>query len=230
MIRPINLLLVENDKDLSIIMRNYFIDNGHLTKICEDKHQALLAFSNEKFDFIIIDTAISLTDSLDLVAKIRRISKELPIIIIGTNSQPSDIILCFKMGADDFISNPFSMEELGLRIKAIQKRIHIAEQNRHLFKIGQYTLDTLHHVLIFDGKEKKLTTKELDLLYLFCEYKNRVVERKLALKKVWHQENYFSARNMDVYIKRLRNMLADDPNVQLENVHGVGYILIIHGL
>ena len=230
MIRPLNILLAENDIDLAIITKNFLIENGYLTTVVEDKEEAWQSFSKEKFDFLIIDTAISNNEGINLVAKIRKINKEVPIIIIGTNVTQADVILSLKLEADDFLSNPFSLEELGLRIEIIMKRINIGIQHQYLFSIGKYTLDTLHHVLIFNGKEKKLTAKELDLLFLFCQYKNRVVERHLALKKVWNQENYFSARNMDVYIKRLRNMLRDDPDVQIENVHGVGYKLLIFGL
>ena len=230
MIRPLNILLAESDIDLAIITKNYLVTNGYNTKICNDKESTLSCFSKEKFDFLLVDTAISKSEGINIVSQIRKINKDVPVILIGTNARQSDIILGFKMGADDFILRPFSMEELGLRIEAIRKRILVCEQKTHLFQIGKYTLDTLHHVLIHNGKEKKLTSKELDLLYLFCEYKNRVVEREIALKKVWNQENYFSARNMDVYIKRIRNMLCEDPNVQLENVHGVGYKLVIHNI
>lgn len=230
MIRSINILLVENDSDLSIITKNYLTTVGFQTKVCDNKESALRLFSKERFDFVVIDTAISEGEGIALMPQIRKINRDVPIILIGTDTSQSDIINGFKAGADDFIRRPFSMEELGVRIEAIKKRMNFFTRNSHLLKIGNYTLDTLHHVLIINGKEKKLTAKELDLLYLFCEYKNRVVERKLALKRVWNQENYFSARNMDVYIKRLRSMLSEDPNVQLENIHGVGYKLIIYGL
>ena len=103
----------------------------------------------------------------------------------------------------------------------------ISSQNQHLFALGRYTFDTMRHVLMFNGKERRLTTKEMDLLLLFYEYLNRVVERPVALKRIWNQENYFNARNMDVYIKKLRSMLCEDPNIKLENVHGVGYKLSV---
>lgn len=230
MTRHLNILLAENDKELSIITKNFLITIGYRVKVCDNKEDVLKLFSKEKYDFLIIDTAIAHLDGINIVSQIRKTNMEVPIILLGTNATQADIIAGFKNGADDFIMCPFSMEELGFRIDAIKKRILASEQNVHYYKIGKYTLDTLHHVLIFKGKEKKLTAKELDLLYLFCEYKNRVVERQVALKKVWNQENYFSARNMDVYIKRIRNMLCEDPEVRLENVHGVGYKLVIHGM
>lgn len=230
MIRPLSILLAENDYDLAIITKNFLVTAGYHVTICNDKDDVMLCISKENFDFFIIDTSFSDYEGIDLAAQIRKGNRDEPIILIGTNPKQSDIILGFKIGIDDFIQRPFSMEELGLRIEAIRRRLMTSEQRKHLFKIGRYTLDTLHHILIIEGREKKLTTKELELLYLFCEYKNRVVERQLALKKVWNQENYFSARNMDVYIKRIRNMLHEDPDVKLENIHGVGYKLTIYGV
>ena len=230
MIRPLNILLAENDIDLAIITKNFLVTNGFITKVCNTEDEVWRIFAKEKFDFLLIDTAISNFQGINIVGQIRKFNNDVPIILIGSNAKQSDIILGFKMGADDFIMRPFSMEELLLRIEAIKKRIVVCEQNVHIYKIGSYTLDTLHHVLIHNGKEKKLTSKELDLLFLFCEYKNRVVEREIALRKVWNQQNYFSARNMDVYIRRIRNMLCDDPDVQLENVHGVGYKLVVHNV
>lgn len=230
MIRPLNIMLAENDIDLATITKNFLVNTGYIVTICENKEDAWLAFTKGQFDFIIIDTAISQNKGIDLVADVRKIDSLTPIIILGSDVTQDDVLLGLKLEADDFLNRPFSLEELGLRIEIIMRRVNIGIRTHHLYKIGKYTLDTLHHVLIINGKEKKLTSKELDLLFLFCQYKNRVVERHLALKKVWNQENYFSARNMDVYIKRLRNMLREDPDVQLENVHGVGYKLIIYGL
>ena len=230
MIRPLNIFLAEDEADLAIITKNYLLNHGFNISVCKEKEEALILFSKEKFDFIIIDTAFSNNEGIALASKLRKINKDVPIILIGTNTTHDDVISCLKMNIDDFLLRPFSIEELYLRIEIIMRRINVGLRNQHLFKIGKYTLDTMRHVLIFNGKEKKLTSKELDLLYLFYQHRNRIVERQLALKKVWNQENYFSARNMDVYIKRLRNMLCEDSDVQIENVHGVGYKLIIYGL
>ena len=227
MIRPFKILLAESDADLASIMKNYLVELGYPTRICTDGVSAMTCFKKEKIDFLIANIDLPNLNGFDLVDVIRRNNKDLPIVFLGANVMHSDIIKGFNIGADDFITSPFSMEELGLRIEAIKRRTQAREANRHIYQIGRYSFDTLHHVLIYKGREKKLTNKELDLLFLFCEYKNRVVERHVALKKVWNQENYFSARNMDVYIKRLRNMLSDDPNIRLENIHGVGYKLVV---
>lgn len=223
----LKILLAEHDKDLASITKNYLVTCGYPTQICLDGESALQLFRKEQFDFVLIDADISVISSIDLAREIRQKNRFIPIVFIGTNPHQNEIIKAFNNGADDFLARPFSMEELGLRIKAIQKRAKNTENKLHYLSIGNCTLDTLHNVLSYNGKEKKLTSKELDLLCLLLEYKNRVVERSLALKRVWHSDNYFNARNMDVYVKRLRNILREDPSLRLENVHGVGYRLVI---
>lgn len=223
----LKILLAEHDKDLASITKNYLVTCGYPTQICLDGESALQLFRKEQFDFVLIDADISVISSIDLAREIRQKNRFIPIVFIGTNPHQNEIIKAFNNGADDFLARPFSMEELGLRIKAIQKRAKNTENKLHYLSIGNCTLDTLHNVLSYNGKEKKLTSKELDLLCLLFEYKNRVVERSLALKRVWHSDNYFNARNMDVYVKRLRNILREDPSLKLENVHGVGYRLVI---
>ena len=126
-----------------------------------------------------------------------------------------------------FEKNQNSIDELFERVKAICKRTVFKTKSKHVFQLASYTFDGVRHVLIRNGVEKKLTNRELDLLFLFCEYKNRVVERSFALQRIWHEENYFSARNMDVYITKIRKLFKDDPNVELQNIHGVGYKLVV---
>ena len=225
--KPLKILLAEQDRDIALITKNYLISRGYSVVMCYDGEEALQRFVKERLDFLLVDVDIPVVNGFDLVTEVRRKNREIPIVFLGANKNQSEIIRGFNIGADDFIARPFSMEELGMRIEAIQKRAKTYEKKQHIFNVGGYTLDTLHHVLIYNGREKRLTTKELDLLYLFCEYMNRVVERSLALRRVWNSDNYFNARNMDVYIGRLRNMLCEDPNVKIENVHGIGYKLIV---
>lgn len=227
MVKPTKILLAEHDKELASITKNYLVSRGYTTVMCYNGEEALTHFRKERLDFIIVNINIPIINGYELAMEIRKKNRIIPIMFIGTNPHHNDIIKGFHAGGDDFISRPFSMEELGMRIEAINKRVNTNEQRLTVLNFGGYTLDTLHHVLIYNGRAKRLTTKELDLLCLFFEYKNRVVERPLALKRVWNTENYFNARNMDVYIGRLRNMLCEDPNVQLENVHGIGYKLIV---
>ena len=227
MVNYLKILLAEQDSDIAFITKNYLVSHGYSALLCHDGDEALQHFRKEQFDFILADIDIPVIGGYKLVSEIRKIDRDVPIVFLGTNTHQNEIIKGFNIGADDFITRPFSMEELGLRIAAIQKRAKSHEKKKHIYNFGSYTLDTLHGVLSHKEKAKKLTNKELALLYLFCEYSNRVVERSVALKRVWNSENYFNARNMDVYIGRLRGMLSEDPNVQLENVHGIGYKLVV---
>ena len=227
MVKHLKILLAEQDQDVASITKNYLVSRGYSTTLCGNGEEALECFQNERLDFVLIDVDIPVISSFDVAVEIRKRNMDIPVMFIGTRSHQTDIIKAFNSGADDFISRPFSMEELGMRIDAINKRTKVNEKHRRIYNFGGYTLDTLHHVLIYKDKKRRLTTKELELLCLFCEFANRVVERSTALQRIWNTENYFNARNMAVYIRRLRNMLCEDPNVRLENVHGVGYKLVV---
>ena len=227
MIKPFKILLAEHDKDIASITKNFLVSRGYLCVICFDGEEAMQVLRKEHFDFALVDINLPVVNGFDIIKAIKKKGRDTPVVFLGINTHQSEIIRGFHVGADDFITRPFSMEELGLRIEAIVHRMRNTEKKQHFYTFGRYTLDTLHHSLIIDGHEKRLTTKELELLYLFCEYKNRVVERSLALQRVWNTENYFNARNMDVYVGRLRTLLCHDPSVYLENVHGIGYRLVV---
>lgn len=227
MIKPTRILLAEHDKDLASITKNFLVSRGYPTVTCSDGEEALQHFRKERFDFVLLDVDVPVLNGYELAREIKKRNRDIPIVFMGTDKHQSEIIKGFNSGADDFIQRPFSMEELGLRIEAIGNRAKTHEKRQHIFTFGRFTLDTLHHVLIIDGYEKRLTTKELELLYLLCEYKNRVVERSLALQRVWSTDNYFNARNMDVYVGRLRRILRKDPSVYIENIHGIGYKLVV---
>lgn len=225
--RLIKILLVEDDKSLGMILKSYLTSKGYPTVLCCNGEEALNRFNRESFDFIIVDVLIPIIDGFSLAEKIRKSSKDIPIVFLTSKSSRADVSRGFAIGADDYILKPFSMEELMERVKAITRRTILRFDSSHVFQLSTYTFDSIRHVLIRNGVEKKLTSRELNLLYLFCEYKNRVVERSLALQRVWHKENYFNARNMDVYITKLRKLLKDDPNVELQNIHGIGYRLVV---
>mgnify|MGYP003291198373 FL=1 len=225
--KTIKILLVEDDLNLGFILKSFLIVKGYPTELSRDGAEALLRFENEAFDFVILDTVLSGIDGYTLADKIRQCDVEIPIMFISSKTSRADVSRGFAVGADDFISKPFSVDELYERVTAICKRTVYKTKSEHVYKLASYTFDGVRHVLIRNGIEKKLTNRELDLLFLFCEYKNRIVERSLALQRIWHEENYFNARNMDVYIAKIRKLFKDDPNVELQNIHGVGYKLVV---
>ena len=224
----IKILFASSDSEIIAITNNYLVSRGFNTVVYENGKDVLQHFEDDKPDFLLIDVNLDLISGFEIVRETRKTNHEIPIILIGNNTSHDDAVIGLRYGADDFMTRPVSLEELGLRIDSILKRLFMYSHRHHIYKFGNYTVDTRRHMLIIGKKERRLTTKEMDLLLLFLEYKNRVVERKVALKRIWYQENYFNARNMDVYIKKLRTILGDDPNIKLENVHGVGYKLVIY--
>ena len=225
--KVIKILLVEDDKNLGFILKSYLAVKGYPTVLSLDGLDALNRFENEAFDFVILDTVLPGMDGYTLVEKIKQCDKDVPVLFVSTKTSRADVSKGFEVGADDFITKPFSIDELFERVNAICKRTVLKTKNEHIYQLGSYTFDGIKHVLVKDGAVKKLTNRELDLLFLFCEYKNRIVERSVALRRIWHEENYFNARNMDVYVSKIRRLFKDDPDVELLNIHGVGYKLVV---
>jgi DNA-binding response OmpR family regulator len=189
---------------------------------------ALEAFTSGSFGLCILDIMMPEMDGLTLAREIRLSNPDIPIIFLTAKNQKEDIIDGFKSGADDYITKPFSMEELLYRIEAILRRTSSPAVKRkdENYIIGGYSFDPLNQMLVFRDQAIKLTTKESELLELLCRHGNEVLERNFALKTIWIDDNYFNARSMDVYITRLRKYLKKDPSVKILNVHGRGYKLI----
>jgi DNA-binding response OmpR family regulator len=224
----IRILLAEDDSNLGILLRNYLMAKSYETTLFVNGIQALEAFSKDVFNLCILDIMMPEMDGLSLAKEIRLTSPEIPIIFLTAKNQKEDIIEGFKSGADDYITKPFSMEELLYRIEAILRRTSNTSGNKkeESYFIGGYSFHALKQLLIYRDQPIKLTTKESELLELLCRHKNEILERNFALKTIWIDDNYFNARSMDVYITRLRKYLRKDPDVKIANVHGRGYKLI----
>ena len=222
------ILLAEDDNNLGNLLRNYLNAKNYETTLFVNGSLALESFSKESFSLCILDIMMPEMDGLTLAKEIRLSNPEIPIIFLTAKNQKEDIIEGFKSGADDYITKPFSMEELLYRIEAILRRTSSASINKkeESYVIGGYTFDPLKQLLIFNNQPTKLTTKESELLELLCRHGNEILERNFALKTIWTVDNYFNARSMDVYITRLRKYLRKDPSVKILNVHGRGYKLI----
>ena len=222
------ILLAEDDNNLGNLLRSYLNAKNYETTLFINGSLALEAFSKESFGLCILDIMMPEMDGLTLAKEIRLINPEVPIIFLTAKNQKEDIIEGFKSGADDYITKPFSMEELLYRIEAILRRTSniFINKKEESYIIGSYTFDPMKQLLVFNNQPIKLTTKESELLELLCRYGNQILERNFALKTIWIIDNYFNARSMDVYITRLRKYLRKDPSVKILNVHGRGYKLI----
>jgi two-component system OmpR family response regulator len=226
----VKILLAEDDSNLGTLLKNYLIARNYETTLCINGSLALETFSAGTFGLCILDIMMPEMDGLTLAKEIRSTNPEIPIIFLTAKNQKEDVLEGFKSGADDYITKPFSMEELLYRIEAILRRTagsgSSVNKKDNLYLIGSYSFDPLKQILFFNEKPTKLTTKESELLELLCKHGNEILERNYALKTIWIDDNYFNARSMDVYITRLRKYLKHDPSVKILNVHGKGYKLI----
>ena len=222
------ILLAEDDYNLGNLLRSYLSAKEYDADLYINGRQALEAFTSGLYDLCIIDIMMPEMDGLTLATRIRGINPGIPVIFLTAKNQKEDIIAGFKTGADDYITKPFSMEELLYRIEAILRRTAgpAFTKKEESYIIGKYTFDTKKQLLAFGDQSIKLTTKESELLELLCRHSNDILERNYALKTIWIDDNYFNARSMDVYITRLRKYLRKDPSVKILNVHGRGYKLL----
>lgn len=223
------ILLAEDDANLGMLLREYLIAKGFQTTLCEDGNIAYDAFLKEPFDICIFDVMMPHKDGFSLAKDIKKVNSDIPVIFLTAKSLKEDILEGLKLGADDYITKPFSMEELLLRIEAILRRIKPMEANAPKeFQIGTLKFDPEKQIMQQeDGTLIKLTTKESELLRMLAINANKVMERNIALKTIWNDDNYFNARSMDVYITKLRKHLKQEEGVEIINVHGRGYKLII---
>ena len=224
----LNILLCEDDENLGMLLREYLQAKGYNAELCPDGEAGYKAFIKNKYDICIFDVMMPKKDGFTLAKEVRAVNADVPIMFLTAKNLKDDIFEGFKIGADDSITKPFSMEELTLRMEAILRRVN-GKKNREVtvYQIGKFTFDAKKQILSLGDRSTKLTTKESELLNLLCSHQNEILQRDFALKSIWIDDNYFNARSMDVYITKLRKHLKDDDSVEIINIHGKGYKLIV---
>jgi len=224
----IKILLAEDDSNLGVLLKNYLNAKNYDTTLVRTGTQAFDIFSDYIFDICIFDIMMPELDGISLAKAIRFLDSKIPIIFLTAKNQQEDIIEGFVSGADDYITKPFSMEELLYRIEAILRRANNAKLllKDGPYAIGSFIFDPLTQILSHEERSVKLTTKEAGLLDILYRHRNDMLERNHALKAIWIDDNYFNARSMDVYISKLRKYLSLDPVLKILNIHGRGYKLI----
>jgi len=223
----IKLLVVEDDPNLGQILSDYLRLKEYDPTLCIDGEIGLDTFKNGQFDLCLLDIMMPKKDGITLAKEIRLLDKEIPIIFLTAKSLKEDTIEGFRAGADDYMTKPFSMEELLLRIHAVLRRSFKGEKHqKSIYTFGKSTFDFDKQTLIIEDQKIKLTNKESQLLRLLCQNMNEVLDRSAALKMIWRDDSYFNARSMDVYIAKLRKYLKHDDSVSIITIHGEGFKLI----
>lgn len=223
--QEIKILLVEDDLNLGFVIQDNLKQAGYKVHLSQDGKEGLNAFNEDDYHMCLFDVMLPKKDGFSLAEDVRKINPEMPIIFLTAKSQTEDKIKGFKAGADDYITKPFSMDELLLRIEALLKRSGGLLKSRDVHQIGKYQFDVQNYTLDLDGHSKKLTKKEAEILKILSEQKGKVVERELILNMVWGDDSYFNGRSLDVFITKLRKYLKDDESIAIKNIHGVGFSL-----
>lgn len=222
----IKLLVAEDDPNLGTILKAYLTQKGYTVSWAKDGDEAIRLFDDEDVDACILDIMMPVKDGFAVAKEIRRLDKKVPIIFLTAKNQEADKLKGFEVGADDYITKPFSMEELLARLNATMRRsLGEDRPDKNVFRFGGFVFDYVHQTLTLGDNVQRLTAKECDLLRIFAINYGQLVDRNTTLQKIWKDDSYFAARSMDVYITKLRKYLKDDPTVEIVNVHGVGFKL-----
>lgn len=224
----LKILLAEDDPNFGPFLQTYLNAKGYPCFLTRDGDEALDAFLTGEYNFCITDVMMPAKDGFTLVKQIRKRNATIPILFISARNLEEDCLQGFRIGADDYITKPFSMDELKCRIEAIIRRIEVTKQREQLvFPIGRLTFDYELQLIMTPIQQIRLTPKESDLLRLLCQYQNEVVYRNTALRRIWGDNNLYTTRCMDVYMTKLRKLLREDPDIQLQNIHGTGFKLLV---
>ena len=220
------IFFCEDDDNLGLLLKEYLDTKGFETHLFRDGEEGLHNFEKTEYDLCILDVMMPRKDGFTLAKDIRAINTMVPIIFLTAKTEKGDVLHGFEVGADDYVTKPFSLDELLARIEAILRRVKGVESKvMPYYQLGKFFFDIQKQTLTIGEKVIKLTTKESQLLSLLCSFANETLDRNYALKTIWENDNYFNARSMDVYITKLRKILKEDPSLEIKNVHGKGYRL-----
>ncbi|MES2589917.1 MAG: response regulator transcription factor [Bacteroidota bacterium] len=223
-----NILLAEDDDNLGLLLHSFLKSKGFQVELARNGKQAFERFNQARFDFCIFDVMMPEMDGFTLAKEIREIDKKVPILFLTAKSMKEDKLEGFAIGADDYMTKPFAMEELLARIEAIMRRVETTQTvEDDVFMVGKIKFDAQSRLLYTQGDPTKLTTKENQLLKLLCKNQNEILDRQATLRAIWGDDNYFNGRSMDVYIAKLRKLLREDERIEIMNVHGKGFQLIV---
>ncbi len=223
----VKILLVEDDTSLGFVIADQLRSDGYHVTLCSDGADGFRRFNSEEFHLCIFDVMIPKKDGFSLARDVRKINEIIPILFLTAKSMTEDKVEGFKSGGDDYLTKPFSVEELQLRVSALLKRVNIVMKTAEeaIISVGEYNFDTLNFKLTHQRFEKTLTKKEAQILKILCKFKDQVVPRDVVLNAVWGQDDYFVGRSLDVFITKLRKYFKEDEQITISNIHGIGFKL-----
>jgi DNA-binding response OmpR family regulator len=222
----VKILLVEDDTSLGFVIADQLRSDGYHVTLCSDGADGFRRFNSEEFHLCIFDVMMPKKDGFSLARDVRKINEIIPILFLTAKSMTEDKVEGFKSGGDDYLTKPFSVEELQLRVSALLKRVNIVMKTAEeaIISVGEYNFDTLNFKLTHQRFEKTLTKKEAQILKILCKFKDQVVPRDVVLNAVWGQDDYFG-RSLDVFITKLRKYFKEDEQITISNIHGIGFKL-----
>ncbi|HPF50496.1 MAG TPA: response regulator transcription factor [Draconibacterium sp.] len=221
-----HIFLVEDDLSFGAVLKSYLEINDYEVTWVDDGKFALERFRNGNYQICILDVMLPNVDGFTIGREIRKINIDIPVVFLTAKTLKEDILKGYNVGADDYITKPFDTEVLLAKIQAIIKRQSVKPiEHSTIFRIGDYEFDSKLRSICRNNEKQKLSPKEADLLKLLCQNKNELLSRDTALNKIWGEDGYFTARSMDVFITKLRKYLKDDPNIEIKNIHGSGFLL-----
>jgi DNA-binding response OmpR family regulator len=225
----VKILLVEDDTSLGFVIADQLKSDGYHVTLCTDGADGFKRFNEEVFHLCIFDVMMPKKDGFSLAKDVRKMNTDIPILFLSAKSMTEDKVEGFKAGGDDYLTKPFSVEELQLRVASLLKRVNLKPEGNDevIIPLGSYLFDTENYTLKNAQFEKTLTKKEAQILKVLCKFKNQVVAREVVLNAVWGQDDYFVGRSLDVFITKLRKYLKEDSSIQIQNIHGIGFKLEI---
>ncbi len=227
--KAVKIFLVEDDLSFGTVLKSYLEINDFSVDWIDDGKYAVEHFRKGSFDICILDVMLPHVDGFTIANEIRQINNSVPIIFLTAKKLKDDVLKGYGAGGDDYITKPFDTDILLAKIRAIVARRDLQGGTRDIYEIGKFVFNARLRTLSSGDDEKKLSPKEAQLLELLAVNPNALISREMALKKIWGNDDYFTARSMDVYITKLRKMLSDDPRLNIKNIHGAGFQLVING-
>jgi two-component system, OmpR family, response regulator len=225
--KNLKIFLVEDDLSFGSVLKSYLEINDFSVDLVNDGKYAVEQFRKGVYDICILDVMLPHVDGFTIAGEIRAINSVIPVIFLTAKKLKEDVLKGYGVGADDYITKPFDTDILLCKIKAIVSRRDVQDGTRDIYEIGKYIFNARLRTLTFEGDERKLSPKEGQLLEMLAMAPNALVNREAALKKIWGADDYFTARSMDVYVTKLRKYLSDDPGINLKNIHGSGFQLLV---